>query len=189
MGHYPVLRDALPDRQQGALVERERDKLRGHYFRGVTNGWGVSRLPGSLSIAGRSTLSTGAKLGTWNVSVITPIMISSHRPALKAARRCIRPLTVGSLQNDPGALKRRLTTRRTALLTLARTNGEFTPLQRHIPHAMRMRLPYNPRPVRMALFSDVSWPMRATPPALPQPRRSDVATRAASACTGLGVVP
>src|SRR6266571_4007925 len=40
-------------------------------------------------------------------------MTSSHRPALKAARRCIRPLTVVSLQNDPGALKRRLTTRRT----------------------------------------------------------------------------
>src|SRR5215471_20636818 len=36
------------------------------------------------------------------------MMISSHRPALKAARRCMRPLTVVSAQNDPGALKRRV---------------------------------------------------------------------------------
>src|SRR5438132_8604939 len=53
-------------------------------------------------------------------------MISSHRPALKAARRCIRPLTVVSLQNDPGALKRRLTTRRTVLSTWPEPIGSLS---------------------------------------------------------------
>src|SRR4030095_11331876 len=52
-------------------------------------------------------------------------MISSHRPALKAPRRCIRPLTVVSIQNDPGALKRRLTTRRTALSTWPEPMGSL----------------------------------------------------------------
>src|SRR6266700_2778171 len=52
-------------------------------------------------------------------------MTSSHRPALKAARRCIRPLTMGSIQNDPGALKRRLTTRRTALSTWPEPMGSW----------------------------------------------------------------
>src|SRR5262245_28231250 len=93
-------------------------------FRGVTNVWDVSR---SWTAADRcdTALSTDSKLGTWNVPVMTPIIISSHRPALKAARRCIRPLTVASVQNDPGALKRRLITRRTALSTWPEPMGSL----------------------------------------------------------------
>src|SRR5712691_12044332 len=85
-------------------------------FRDLMNDWGVSRFWASADRCVAALL-TGAKLGVWHVPVKTPIMTSSHRPALKAARRCIRPLTVLSVQNDPGALKRRLITRRTALST------------------------------------------------------------------------
>src|SRR2546428_8155673 len=85
-------------------------------FRDSRDVWGVSR---SWASADRwvAVVLTGSKRGVCQVSVITPIMTLSHRPALKAARRCIRPLTVVSVQNDPGALKRRLITRRTALST------------------------------------------------------------------------
>src|SRR5712691_610987 len=59
------------------------------FFRGFTNVWGSSR---SWAAADRGgvALPTGAKLGVWNVPVNTPSMTSSHRPALKAARRCMR---------------------------------------------------------------------------------------------------
>src|SRR2546425_1937848 len=85
-------------------------------FRDSRDVWDVSR---SWASADRwvAVVLTGSKRGVCHVSVNTPIMTSSHRPALKAARRCIRPLTVVSVQNDPGALKRRLITRRTALST------------------------------------------------------------------------
>jgi hypothetical protein len=83
---------------------------------------------------------TGAKLGIWHEPVNTPITTSSHRPALKAARRCLRPLTVVSVHKDPGALKRRLITRRTARSTWPEPMGSFVRLQGHRAHAMRMDL-------------------------------------------------
>src|SRR5206468_6839846 len=85
-------------------------------FRDLMNDWAVSCC---WAAADRcvAALLTGAKLSVWNVPVNTPIMTSSHRPALKAARRCISPLTVVSVQTDPGASKRRLITRRTTLPT------------------------------------------------------------------------
>ena len=77
------------------------------------NVWGVSR---SWAAADRcaAALPPGAKLGVWHGPVTTPRMPSSPRPALQAARRGLRPLTVVALHNAPGALPRRWTTRRPA---------------------------------------------------------------------------
>jgi Transposase DDE domain len=86
-------------------------------FRDLRNDWGVSTFLGLCRPMHCCLTHPGAKLGVWHVPVTTPIMTSSHRPALQAARRCLRPLTVLAGQNDPGALKRRLITRRTVLST------------------------------------------------------------------------
>src|SRR6266511_1278795 len=75
----------------GALVKRGQSTLPAFGTLGTFGG--VSR---SWASADRwvAVVLTGSKRGVCHVSVITPIMTSSHRPALKAARRCIRPLTV-----------------------------------------------------------------------------------------------